>query len=283
MTSIAKFSIVCLALFAATPQAQAAETPQALAAQLSAALQAKDMNAATQLVEWGQAPVAAYRIFKMSMADCFAPAQCKIEVATMNDDERKPQADYHFTVEPEGKLKIMNPGSSDGFNVPFAKVKDQYKIIIGEQTSEAYAQAKTETDAKKIALELDPDLLTSGQPLPADGGEPSAAYREYLSAVARGDSAFLAKHGTAGDQYLFGQAYKDNPTKAAVALELARMETITQPTIKGGFIKDNRAMLLVSGPSGQGWTTEGAVTFFRDSGTWSIDEKRYLSYPPSHG
>lgn len=261
----------------------AADSPKSLASELQSAISAKDLGAASKLVEWGQAPVAAYRLFKMSIADCFSPAVCKIEVVEMTEEEKKPQLDYRFTTVPEGQLKVISSDGEEGFRMPFAKVNTTYKIIIGSQTPEAYAQTKAATDAKKIAQEMDPDLLSNGQLLPADGGEPSAAYREYLAAIARGDKAYLAQHGTVADKYFFGNAYKDNPVKAEVAMDLAKMESITTPTLKGGFIKDNRALLLVSGPSGQGWTTEGAVLLMQEGGKWVIEDKSYLSYPPSHG
>jgi hypothetical protein len=280
MNRIIQLSLVSLSLFSGTEQAFAAETPNALASELSSAIAAKDLNAAGKLVEWAQAPVVAYRMFKMTLADCFAPATCKVEVAAMTEEEKKPQPDYHFTTVPEGKLKITPPDGNGGTSFPFAKINNQYKIIIGAQTPESYAQVKAAADAKKIAADLDADLVGSGQPLPADGGAPSAGYREYLAAITRGDTAFLADHGTSGDRYYFGTAYKNNPVKAAVALELAKMESLAQATVKGGFVKDNRALLLVSGLSGQGWTTEGAVTLVQEGDKWVIEEKRYLSYPP---
>jgi len=283
MNRIVKLSLLSLTLVTGIERAFAAETSKALASELTSAIAAKDLNAASKLVEWGQAPIMAHRMFKMSVADCFAPATCKIELAEMTADEKKPQQDYHFTTVPEGKVKIVPPEGGEGLSLPFAKINNQYKIILGAQTPEAYAQDKAAADAKKIAQELDADLISTGQPLPADGGAPSAAYREYLAAITRGDTSYLAQRGTTGDRYFFGQAYKDNPVKASVALELAKMESITQATVKGGFVKDNRALLLVSGPSGQGWTTEGAVTLVQEGGKWAVEDKSYRSYPPTHG
>jgi hypothetical protein len=260
----------------------AAATPVELAAKLKAAIDAKDIDAASKLVAWEQAPIPAHRVFKMSVADCFG-AQCKVETAEMPEEEKKPQADYQFSVPPEGKLKITQPDGSEGLSMPYGKVNGDYKIILGQQTKEAYAEAKAAADARKIAESLDADLIASGQPLPAGGGEVSSAYRDYLAAIGRKDTAFLAANGTAGDRYFFGNAYKNNPAKAAIALDLARMESISEPTIKGGFLKDNRALLLVSGVNGQGWTTEGAVTLSRNDGKWAVEDKAYSSYPPNQG
>ncbi len=268
-------------LFLGLGSANAIETPTDLIEKLKAAIAAKNMQAASKLVEWGHAPIPAYRIFKMSLADCFPPAQCKIEVVEMSAEHKNPQGDYKFSVVPEGELKLIDSsvGGSDGFSMPFAKVGTEYKIIIGEPTEAGFAQTKASVDARKIAEELAPDLLT-GEALPADGGGTAAAYRDYLAAIARNDTNFLAQHGTEGDRYFFGTAYKSNPTKAAINLDLIRLETIKEPTIKAGYVKDNRAVLLVSGANGQGWTTEGAVTFVRESNKWTIEDKTYLSYPP---
>jgi len=284
MKHFTKSILLSFTVFFSSYPVHAIENPQALAAALSSAIAAKDMNSASKLVEWGQAPVAAYRIFKMSIADCFGPATCKVAVVKMTEEEKNPQTDYKFAVIPEGQLKIISSEPGDGgFSMPFAKVGNAYKIILGQQTEGAYAQARSAADSNKIAQGLDADLVSTGKPLPIDGGELAAAYREYLAAIARKDTSFLAQHGTEGDRYFFGTAYKNNPVKAEVALELAALENIIEPKIKGGFIKDDRAILLVSGSSGQGWTTEGAVTLKRDSGKWLVEDKSYLSYPPAHG
>ena len=271
--------LVALAcMLAATLPASAQDTPKALSEKLSQAIQSKDLSAAEKLVEWDDAPVAAYRIFKMSIADCFT-SKCGIEVAKITEDEKKPQEDYHFIVMPEGKIKLTGSDGSEGFSMPFAKLNDTYRIILGQQTDQAYKEAKAATDVNKIANQLDPDLVSSGEALPADGGTLSETYRQYIAALKKGDTEYLAQHGTSGDRYFFGKAYKENPIKRQIALDLAQLEGIAEPKIEGGFKKDNRAMLLVSGTNGQGWTTKGAVTLLQEGDKWVMEDKSYLSYP----
>ena len=281
MHNIFKSLLAGLIVCGATSDALAIDTPDALAAQLRSAIESKDIEAASKLVEWRQAPITAYRMFKMSVADCFAPASCKIETAAISEQNKAPHDDYYFPIAPQGEIKIIPPQGGDGFSMPFAKINDSYRIVIGQQSDKAYQETKNAANARNIAQELDPDLLSSGDALPADGGEPLKAYREYLAAIARGDSTFLAQAGASGDRYYFGKAYKDNPLKTAITIDLIRMESVNEPKIQAGFIRDNRALLLVSGTNGQGWNTEGAITLMKDSDRWAIEDTRYVSYPPT--
>ena len=201
----------------------------------------------------------------------------------ISEEETKPQGDYYFPTKPEGKIKIVQPSGGEGFSMPFAKIDGGYRIIIGEQTEKSYADTKAAADPQKIAEGMDEDLATTGKKIAADGGEFLAIYKSYLAAIAKGDTEYLAANGTAGDKYFFGKAYKDNPVKRGVALELARLESIKEPTIKGGYEKDGKAILLVSGVNGQGWTTEGAVLLMQNDGIWAMEDRSYVSYPPSRG
>ena len=267
-----------------TAIAQLATSPADLASALRSKIEAKDLVAAGKLVEWGNAPIPAYRIFRMSIADCFTPAKCKLEIQPFDKGDGAPPPDYVFPVPPEGQLKLSVVGESDGFTMPFAKIGNEYRFVIGQLNADGYAQAKLATDARKVAEALDADLISSGVPLPADGGEPGKAFQRYLSAISSGDTAFLGEHGTAADRYFFARAFKDNPIKAGIALELTRLESIAIPTIKEGFQKESKALLLLSGTNALGWTSEGAVLLLKsEAGVWEMEDKSFQSYPPKAG
>lgn len=280
MNKFATLLLLSISVCVGTNSAGAAESSKALAAALDAAIKAKDINAAVKLVAWEQAPIMAHRFFRMSIADCAIAANCKVEVAEMSAEEKQPQQDYFFATPPEGQLKLVSPEDTEGFSMPFAKVGAEYKIILGQQTEESYAQSKAAADAKKLAEELELDVVSTGQGLPAGGGDPAAAYTKYITAIKDGDTAYLGQQGTQSDKYFFGDAYKDNAIKNAINLELARMENIAQPVVKGGFIKDNKAVLMVSGTNGLGWITEGAVLLLLTDGKWTMEDKFYASYSP---
>jgi len=275
-------SILFIGVFAFSftiQQATAADNPQGLLDELKAVIAKKDVNAATILIDWGNAPVQAYRMLKMSVADCFAPAKCQIATGPLTEADKTPNENYYFPVAPEGVIRIKSEPEEEGFSMPYAKVNGSYKIVIGQLTEKSWNEVKLAADASKIAKEMASDIVTSGKPLPADGGEPAKAYREYLAAVAKGDTDFLAQHGSQGDLYFFGTAYKANPTKAAITVDLTRMEVIAEPIIKGGFIQDSRAVLLVSGLNGLGWITEGAIILAQKDRKWSIEDHRHEGYP----
>lgn len=280
MKPFVKLLLVNLSVSLSPFSAYAAESSKALAAALEAAIKTKDINGAVKLVQWDQAPVMAHRFFRMSVADCAIAANCIVEIAEMSPEEKQPQQDYFFVIPPEGKLNLVSPEDTEGFSMPFAKIGAEYKIILGQQTDEAYAQSKEAADAKKLATELDAELLASGQALPADGAEPAIAYKAYISAINEGNTTYLAQQGTQSDKYFFGEAYKDNPIKSTINLELTRMESIAQPVIQGGFVRDNKALLLVSGTNGLGWPTEGAVLLLKNGSAWAIEDKLYASYAP---
>jgi hypothetical protein len=251
-----------------------------LANEFQAALKSGDIEGAEKLVRWGNAPVEAYRLFRMSLADCLSPAKCSVKTAPMSDEEKAGQANYFFSPAPEGQLVLKDAENNEGFKLPFAKINGSYQVILGNVTKVGRDRILESANPNNFGKELAPDVIEEGVKLPANGGEQFEAYREYSQAVARKDKVFLATKGTEKDRFFFSKFYSEKPVKEKIALELTRLENLVDPIFEDGFVLENRAVLMLKGKSGLGWDAVGAVALTKEAGVWGVNDKIISGIPP---
>ncbi|MCP4901271.1 MAG: hypothetical protein GY906_30240 [bacterium] len=104
-----------------------------------------------------------------------------------------------------------------------------------------------------------------GDPLPADGGEPGAAYLAWTKAIQAGDVQQLKKLVPADKaEMLDGEDVKET-------LEFLAMMTPTDVTIVGGSSDGQTAILLVTGTM-DGESVEGEITLILEEGFWIATE-----------
>jgi len=111
----------------------------------------------------------------------------------------------------------------------------------------------------------------TGTSLPADGGEPGAAYRKYVAALAAGKippiRALLTKAEGAS---LLG----DNDKDAAAMLKFVKKVELKTATIDGGLLRDDTAALNVSGTNWDGDTMRGRVIMRKEDGAWKVSARK---------
>jgi hypothetical protein len=108
-----------------------------------------------------------------------------------------------------------------------------------------------------------------GQPLPADGGEPGAAYRAWLAALAKGDVAALRKLGESGRAYRFPE---DDPSQVKESIKDLRDGTPVQAEISRGLVDGDSAVLWIEGSDRDDILRAGRVRMLREEGTWRFAE-----------
>lgn len=115
---------------------------------------------------------------------------------------------------------------------------------------------------------------SSGQPLPAGGGEPGRAFLAYHKALATGDAAALKAVSDAHGKDLL--AKHQNQGDLAEYLDYRwsdihyRMQRVA---VVGGFIHGDRAVILFDGSSRLFDALHGEVLLRRDGNTWLVADE----------
>lgn len=138
--------------------------------------------------------------------------------------------------------------------------------IRGEWTKPATAFSDR---TYEIALRFDLPLTAiadPGQPLPADGGAPGQAYRNFLDALARKDA----------DAVLALQALPADMVEILGAASIVEMMAMNHPSsgveILGGWVDGDRAQLRVRGRQDFGQTVRGRVELTRVGEVWKVGD-----------
>lgn len=108
-----------------------------------------------------------------------------------------------------------------------------------------------------------------GKPLPADGGEPGAAYRAWLAASAKGDAVALRKLVDSEHAYRFPE---DDASQLKEAIKDARDGTPLQAEIARGLVDGDRALLWIEGTDRDEIRRRGRVLMLREDGAWRFAE-----------
>lgn len=107
-----------------------------------------------------------------------------------------------------------------------------------------------------------------GKALPADGGAPGRAYRDYLAALAAGDAAKLARCVDAQ------HAARLRKPEARQMLTMIREMEPKNVQIVRGAVDGSKATLEVTGKDGDA-TATGTVEMVLESGAWKLAEETW--------
>ncbi|MFT3897327.1 MAG: hypothetical protein QM719_06475 [Thermomonas sp.] len=108
-----------------------------------------------------------------------------------------------------------------------------------------------------------------GKPLPAGGGEPGAAYRAWLAALAKGDAVALRKLAGSDGSWRFPE---DDPSRVKEAIKDARDGTPLQADIPRGLVDGDHVVLWIEGTDRDDIRRAGRVLMRREEGTWRFAE-----------
>lgn len=110
-----------------------------------------------------------------------------------------------------------------------------------------------------------------GTPLPADGGAPAQAYRQWIAALARGDVATL-RTLAAEDADNAWQLRSDDANDVKSALKDLRDGTPVTVAILRGRSEGDQAVLWVTGTDRDEIKRQGRVLMRREGGVWKFAE-----------
>jgi hypothetical protein len=108
-----------------------------------------------------------------------------------------------------------------------------------------------------------------GTPLPIDGGEPGAAYRAWLAALAKGDATALRKLVDGGHAYRFPE---DDASQVKESIKDLRDGTPLQADIARGLVDGDRAVLWIEGIDRDDIRRRGRVRMLREEDAWRFAE-----------
>jgi predicted lipid-binding transport protein (Tim44 family) len=108
-----------------------------------------------------------------------------------------------------------------------------------------------------------------GTPLPIDGGEPGAAYRAWLAALAKGDATALRKLVDSGHAYRFPE---DDASQVKESIKDLRDGTPLQADIARGLVDGDRAVLWIEGIDRDDIRRRGRVRMLREEDAWRFAE-----------
>jgi hypothetical protein len=119
------------------------------------------------------------------------------------------------------------------------------------------------------AVDLRSGALT-GEPLPADGGDPGKAYRSFVTAVAKNDVKGTV--ATLARVQQDDEGLSDSAGAKAV-FDMFRQFELKDARIVGGLTRGDRAVLDVEGTSHSNDKMRGRVLLVREGGAWKVGKR----------
>ncbi len=157
------------------------------------------------------------------------------------------------------------------------------KFDLSRVAGKVYLEKPDESFGRKYTFEVEFDTdvkdkvvpavdENSGTPLPADGGEPGKAFREYEKAIESGNPTELKKYLAPE------QAKKLEDPQAANMLGLMKMMRAKEVKIVKGMLQGDRAILTVEGkdPLSSNVIT-GSVRMLKTDGQWVLEKESWTS------
>ncbi len=288
-------------------------TPEHLAADMQKALQAGDIDAALALGDLDGAPPDALFFYADMVPDCQSGDTCVVSLAPYTaeraEEDRQSAAEQGFemTSTPVGVLVVSSQSkdasgeSSSKVQLPYAKVGDRHKVIIGRFSAAKLAEMRaTSTEAlvdKMLAAGIYDDATRSHRSdwkeiataLPAGGGEVGAWFKQRTEAVhAAAKAADLDGVIKAGGQ-MEAMIYRDKeydgtPVPRELRLLKLRAQTLRSlATVKvlGGYQYGTDTLLIIEGTSDNGWIVRGPILISGEGEDMGVSGRGTISYPES--
>jgi hypothetical protein len=294
MSMHARFAVLSLVAF--SPVAFAA-SPDALVARVQAAMDKGDVDAFEKEIEGIAGAPAMLRYVTLDMPNKCAKLKCTISAAPYTPEvEAKITGGFarqhiEFAQKPEGVLQLEG-ASADGSqkvkgSMPWATVNGQARLITGRYdaahlatlkatTAEAKADELMASGAVSVAGQSEPEFKSKATALPADGGEPGAAFlarvRAMGAAVKSNDvDAAAAALGDFGKLILGANDYDGKPRTPAERQGKFRAQATrftVEATVKGGYQLGDTAVIVFEGRNGAGNIVRGGSVMEKVGGRW---------------
>jgi len=177
----------------------------------------------------------------------------------------------YFEFRPDGGYRGLSyhfaPGNGCGYCT--SEVASTVRLSSGRL---AGTLKGTEKD-RLFEIVLDVPVMSDdhGTPLPADGGDPGAAYLRYHAELVKRDSAALKPLLSLDRQKTWGDAEKKGSVGKFVEY-LAAEHPDKSVRISRGYVKGNTAVLLLSGESIAGKLV-GEALLMKEKDAWHVDDE----------
>ena len=301
-TVLALFALSCLIAWSANA---AADSTQQFVGDIERAIKARDDKALLDRADLSQASAMNVWFLIGVIDNCNEGIACAVTVKPLDDAWRKKDASIRerqrteWRVAPEGILRIA--GNSDAktgdtpggaraveMELPYARIGDQTRIVVAAlqpaerakllaTSASAAAEATLAQSSSFAGLDISGKAWKAkAKALPADGGNPGAAYLAYVGKIAaaikaKDVDALTAATGEVG-QFLFGA--KDFAGKAVPLDKRQRkmraqsVRMVVEASVLGGYVLDSDALLIVEGRNGLGNVVRGAMQMKLKNGVW---------------
>ncbi len=288
-------------------------TPERLASDMQKALQKGDIDAALALGDLEGAPPEALFFYADMVPDCQSGAICSVTLEPYTperaeEDRRSAEEQgFEMTATPVGLLVVSSQSkdasgeSSSKMRLPFAKVGNTHKVIIGRYSAAKLAEMRaTPTEAlveKMLAAGIYDDATQSHRSdwkeiataLPAGGGDVGAWFKqrtEAMHAAARaGDLDAVIKAGGAMAAMTYrDKEYDGTPVPRELRLLKLRAQTLRSlATVKvlGGYQYGTDTLLIIEGTSDNGWIVRGPILISGEGEEMGVSGRGTISYPPA--
>ena len=270
-------------------------SPSALAEKLTAAITQGDRDAAFALLSTPNASADIQFSLLVLLQDCAYGHQCMVSPGPVTDEVKKDMAkardkDGHVpSFAPEGLLSIEDTiktkdgGSSMKFQLPYAKVDGQYRIVTDAYTPEKLRELQAKSP-QTITDEMlangiggDPAWKSKAEKLASDGGDAGKALAEYVTASSK---AFKTKDFDTlivlgGDRGKILYRLKENDgtpvpeKKRELVLAVQSVQELADIHVLGGYVMGNDAAVIFEGHDGAGWIARGAYLMELKGGKWT--------------
>ena len=179
----------------------------------------------------------------------------------------------YFEFKPDGSYKgywfYFASGNGCGYCGGNMGIKSTIKLAGGRL---AGTLKGTDTDRDfNVTIDLPVASDDHGAPLPADGGAPGKAYRDYHDALVKRDAKALQPLLSDFRRDTFATANKQGKTNVYMNL-LTEGHPIKSVRISKGFSNGKVAILLIDGETGTIRVT-GEVLLVHEGGTWRVDDE----------
>jgi hypothetical protein len=203
----------------------------------------------------------------------------RLAIERLVRDNLTPVAYLEFT--PQGVFRGLSYqfGPDHGCDLCAGSLKSTVKLVSGRLTGTLSGKDGERT--VDVALDVPVMGDNHGDPLPADGGEPGKAYKEYSDALVVQDIGMLRKALTLRRIMEFDTApnaaelefQEGMPRDAQTQMAfLASHHPVRAWKITKGWTTPTKALLIFEGESVKGKVL-GEVVLMKEKGVWLVDEE----------
>jgi len=211
--------------------------------------------------------------FRTEAFDAFYDPRPVIDTMFVDDQT----AVVYFQFEPNGKYHGMSYylASGDGCGFCYDSSVKSTVTVSGQ-----HIKARIAWSDENRTFDLQFDVPVSprewGKPIAGDGGEIGGAYRAYNAAMEKGDRKAIFDLLDSENRESWTKREKEGKLDAYLDYRAEKVHwNLKSARIVRGYVRENRAVLLIKGSTPILDHVHGQVTLSREGGRWRIGDEVY--------